>query len=134
MNPTNIRPAKSVLPREFREIRLELAREPRHPDGSHEIGYRMIAPLDREDRIDLDLWKQHADACRVVRFRPDEDDDVGHLVRRGENWAFRYDIDGDEDDETGYHFSDERFQVGEYVSVRESDGMRTFVVRSVEHV
>lgn len=125
---------KTSLPRQFREIRLELAREADHPQGSREHGYRFIAPLNSEQRIDASLWKQHHDACRVVRFRPNEEDEVGHLMHRGNHWAFHYDIKGADSDEAGYRFSDERFLLGEYVSIHESDGMRTFRVTSVEHV
>jgi hypothetical protein len=113
---------------------LELARDPQHPVGSGRHGYRFIVPLDAESRIDASLWEEHADVCRVVRFRPDEEDDVGHLVRHGKGWAFHYDVKGDEADEAGFRFADERFVIGEYVSIREEDGMRTFRVRSVEHI
>ena len=123
-----------TLPRKFRQIRLELARDANYPLGSNRHGYRLVAPLDAENRIDAQLWKTHANACRVVRFRPDEEDDVGHLVRRGKGWAFHYDIKGDEADEAGFRFANERFVVGEYVSVHEEDGMRTFTITSVEHI
>jgi len=57
------------------------------------------------------------------------------VVRRpGGSWAFHYDIRGNEPDEAGYHFQDERFELGEYVSIREQDGMHTFHVTSVERV
>lgn len=123
------------LPHNFRRIRLELAREPGHPMGSAQIGYTLLVPLDANDRIDPETWKTHRDASRVVRFRPDEEDDVGHLVRKpGGSWALHYDVSGDEDDEAGYRFGDERFVVGEYVSIREDDGMHTFRVVSVEPI
>lgn len=123
------------LPNNFRRIRLELAREPGHPMGSARIGYTLLVPLDENDRIDADTWKAHRDACRVVRFRPDEDDEIGHLVRKpGGSWALHYDVSGDDDDEAGYRFNDERFVVGEYVSIRDDDGMHTFRVVSVEHL
>ncbi|HET7680175.1 MAG TPA: hypothetical protein VFK79_08605 [Xanthobacteraceae bacterium] len=125
---------KLALPRQFREIRLELAREPDHPAGSRQHGYRLIAPLDAEGHIDVHLWELHRVACRVVRFRPGEDDEVGHLIRRGAHWVFHYDIMGSDDDESGYRFSDERFVVGEYVSIHEVEGLRTFQVTSVEHL
>jgi hypothetical protein len=123
-----------ALPRQFRLIRLELAREAGHPVGSRQHGYRLVAPLDADGRIDPELWKAHRDACRVVRFRPDEDDDVGHLVRTGNTWTFHYDIKGDEEDEAGYRFGDERFVLGEYVSIHEEGALHTFKVTSVEHV
>ncbi|MFG1463157.1 hypothetical protein V5F77_09650 [Xanthobacter sp. DSM 24535] len=125
----------SQLPHTFREIRLELAREKDHPEGSRNFGYSFVAPLDENGRINPDLWHTHRDACRVVRFRPGEADDVGHLVRRpGGSWAFRYDVSGDEDDESGYRFGDEAFAPGEYVSIREDEEMHTYRVVSVEHV
>ena len=122
------------LPRAFRAIQLELAREASHPAGSRDYGYRLVAPLDANGRIDLDLWKQYRDACKVVRFRPDEEDEVGHLVRKGTGWAFHYDIQGQDADETGYRLGDECFNIGEYVSIREDDKMHTFRVTSVEHI
>jgi hypothetical protein len=64
----------------------------------------------------------------VVRFRPGEADDIGHLIRkRGGIWAFHYDIDSDEeDDEAGYRFGDHAFKLGEYVSIREDEDLRTW--------
>ena len=122
------------LPHAFRRIRLELAREPDHPAGSRRHGYVFVAPLDEAGKIDAKLWKQHRADCRVVRFRPD-DEDVGHLVHRpGGTWGFHYDIDGDEDDEWGYRFADEKFVIGEYVSIDEGGKMHTFRVVSVEPV
>jgi hypothetical protein len=124
-----------TLPRSFRKIRLERAREKGHPVGSASHGYILVAPLDAERRLDAEVWKDYRDACRVVRFRPGEEDDIGHLVHRpGGSWAFRYDIRGDEDDEAGYHFQDERFESGEYVSVREADTTHTYRVMSVEPI
>lgn len=120
------------LPHGFRQIRMELAREKGHPDGARNFGYSFVAPLNNDGRIDAAEWTKHRDSCRVVKFRPDEKDEVGHLVRRpGGSWAFRYDISGTDDDEAGYRFGDERFEVGEYVSVHEDDEMHTFRVVSV---
>ncbi len=132
-HPTKLDWAK--LPPAFRRIRLELAREKGHPEGSSKIGYTFVAPLDAEGRIDPHLWHQYHDFCRVVRFRPNETDDIGHLVRKpGGAWAFRYDVGGDQADETGYHFSSDRFTLGDYVSVREDEDLHTFQVASVEPV
>ncbi|WP_245263329.1 hypothetical protein [Azorhizobium doebereinerae] len=125
----------SELPHAFKEVRLELAREKDHPEGARNVGYLFVAPLDANGQIDADLWAAHRDACHVVRFRPNEADDKGHLVRRpGGSWAFRYDLTGDEEDEAGYRFNDERFTVGEYVSIREGEAFHTFRVVSVEPV
>lgn len=126
--------AMSGLPSAFHRIRLELAREPEYPRGSRRHGYVFVAPLDPAGRIDAKLWRQYRDDCRVVRFRPD-DEDVGHLVHKPDGaWAFRYDIDGDEDDEAGYRFAGERFVIGEYVSIEEEGKQHTFVVTSLDRV
>jgi hypothetical protein len=100
------------------------------------VAYIIVAPLDSEDRIDAALWREHRDACRVVRQRPDQQDKRGHLVHRpGGGWAFHYD-DGEASmpDEVGYHFADERFQVGEYVSLNEGGKMHTYRVTSVSYL
>ncbi|MFM8745704.1 MAG: hypothetical protein ACKOED_03435 [Aestuariivirga sp.] len=118
------------------KIRLELARDHDHPKGTGDIGYEFAAPLDGHGKIIPEEWHKHRDHCRVVRFRPNEDDDIGHLVRKpGGSWAFHYDIASDaEDDEQGYRFDDHAFKVGEYVSIREDDGLRTFRVVRVQPV
>jgi hypothetical protein len=121
------------LPQAFREIRLELAREPAHPDGDAGIAYLLVAPLDDDGRIDRSIWQKHREACRVIRRRPKAEDERGHLVHRpGGNWVFTYDVAGETADETGYHFSDERFIPGEYVSLREKDGVHAFRVVSAK--
>ncbi len=123
------------LPQDFREIRLELAREKDHPAGARNFGYRFVAPLDVNGQIEPDQWARHREACRVVRFRPNEADEIGHLVRRpGGSWAFRYDVSGTDDDEAGFRFNAERFVIGEYVSVKEDEENHTFRVVSVEPV
>ena len=75
------------LPSEFRRIRLELAREPGHPEGSRATGYELVAPLNEGERLSPKQWRKHKDACRVHRFREGEDDLTGRLARRpGGSW------------------------------------------------
>lgn len=127
-------PAKP-LPASFRAIRLALAREKSHPEGSAQIGYVIVAPLDSEGRIDPNAWKDHRQSCRVTRLRADESPAHGHLIRRpGGSWALHYDTDGDLDDEAGYHFGEERFVLGEYISIQEGDRTHTCRVMSVERI
>ncbi len=120
----------------LRKIRLELARDREHPEGSSRHGYEFVGPLDEEGHLDPALWKKYRDRCRVRRFWLHEADELGHLVRKpGGHWAFHYDINGDaEDDESGYRLGDHKFAVGEYVSIREHEDevMRTFRVVRVE--
>jgi len=117
------------------KIRLELARDEDFPEGSRERGYEFTAPLGDDDRIDHESWKSARDRCRVRRFWENEDDEVGHLIRKpGGSWAFHYDLLGDpDDDEAGYRFGDHQFRPGEYVSIKEHDDeMRTFKVVMVQ--
>lgn len=115
------------------KIRLELARCKGHPEGAADIGYEFTAPLGADAHIDAGGWAKSRDHCRVVRFRPGEADDIGHLVRKpGGSWAFHYDIHSDaEDDEAGFRFGDHVFRVGEYVSVREDDTLLPYQVKRV---
>jgi hypothetical protein len=126
----------SSLPPEFRQIRLELAREPGHPEGSSNSGYDLLAPLDANDRLSAEVWRKHKDACRVHRFREGEDDAVGHLARRaGGSWYFDYDTGSDADDEAAFRLGAERFILGEYVSVANEDGdMHTYRVVTVREL
>jgi len=124
----------SLLPRAFHQIRLELAREPGHPVGDTHSGYLITAPLTGEKQLDAALWKEYRDNCRVVRFRA-SDKDVGHLVHGpGGSWSFRYDISGDNADESGFNLQKEKFVIGEYVSIREGDLIHAYRVTSVEHL
>jgi hypothetical protein len=122
----------SSLPAQFRQIRIVLAREAGYPEGDDEIAYIFVAPVDVEGRVDPRLWRAHREACRVSRQRPNQQDQLGHLVHReGGGWAFHYDGETNLPDEAGYHFADERFVVGEYVSINERGKMHTYRVTTV---
>ena len=124
----------TALPVGFSTIVLTLAREPGHPIGDQGIGYEIVAPLGSDGHIDAEQWRAHRTLCRVVRFRRNETPDVGHLVRRpGGSWAFRYDVLGDEADESGFHFDDHVFAPGEYVTVTEDGSQHTYKVASVKN-
>jgi len=128
----------TTLPHTFKRIRLNLARSKEFPQGSPKRGYEFVAPLDASGHIDVALWKQHRDHCRVRRFWEGEDDELGHLVHRPGGpehgrWVFDYNPKRADDDESGYRFGAHAFRVGEYVSIRDEDGeMHTFQVASVE--
>lgn len=123
------------LPAQFRQIRIELAREPGHPEGDSAVAYVIIAPLDVDDRIDPMLWRDHREACRIARLRPGQQDNHGRLVhRQGGSWAFHYDTGANTSDEVGFHFADQRFETGEYVTINERGKMHTYRVVSVNHL
>lgn len=118
----------------LRHVRLELAREKGHPEGDRAIGYDLVVPLTAEGRIDPIAWKGNQSACRVRRFRPDEEDFIGHLRRKpGGQWYFDY-VDGEKDDEIGFRLGEEHFVVGEYISIRTDGVMHTYQVKHVEAV
>lgn len=118
----------------LKRVRLALARDPEHPQGNRDHGYDFIAPIDDKGHFDAHTWRQLRERCRVKRFAPGDQDEVGHLVHKpGGSWAFHYDIRGNPDsDETGYRLDHHVFVPGEYVSIKEHDGvLRTFVVQAV---
>ena len=133
MNHPAFAPLRNTsLPREFRYIRIERARDHDHPEGDSKTAYIMIAPLDAESRIDAEAWREHKEACRVVRKRPDGGDNLGHLVHGpGGSWRFHYDVARNAPDETGHHFGGEKFEPGEYLSIREADGVNVYRVVSL---
>jgi hypothetical protein len=113
----------------MQHVRLELARTPDHPTGSMNCGYEFNMPLAEDGHIDLEEWKTRRSECTVRRFWEGEDDEVGHLIRSRNGWAFSYDPDTDEDDESVFRLEDHVFKSGEYVSITEHDGeQRTFRV------
>lgn len=130
--------AVTTLPHTFKRIRLNLARNKEFPEGSTRHGYEFVAPLDAKSHIDVQLWRQHRDNCRVRRFWEGEEDQSGFLVHKPggpdhARWVFDYDRAADTDDESGYRFGGHAFVPGEYVSIRDDEGeMHTFRVTSVE--
>lgn len=122
-----------LLPDSFRVVRLELAREAGHPDGDPLHGYHIVVPLDDEGKIAGATYRDFPESCRVHRFRPGTEDAVGHLRHGpGGAWLIDYGNASPAHEEQGFHFRDERFRVGEYVSIREDDGqLHTFKVSEV---
>jgi hypothetical protein len=101
------------LPHLLKRIRLNLARSKEFPQGSGNHGYEFVAPLDANGRIEPTLWKKYREHCGVRRFWEGEDDEIGRLVHK--------------------RFGDHAFRNGEYVSIRDEDGvLHTFQVVSVE--
>jgi hypothetical protein len=122
----------TALPHGFRYVRLERARDRSHPECDSNIAHIMIAPFDMESRIATELYRKHREACRVVKRRPNSEDCLGHLLHgAGGSWRFHYDLTGNALDDVGSHFDDERFELGECVSLQETDGLNVYRVVSV---
>lgn len=122
---------KDLTPK-FRHVRLLLAREKDHPVGETEEGYDLLVPLDADNRLDAAEWKSHQQHCRIRHFRAGAEDRIGRLRRKpGGTWYFDY-AEGEADDEIGFRFGEERFRVGEYVSVGQNGVTHTYQVARVE--
>jgi hypothetical protein len=122
------------LPKSFRHVRLELAREAGNPEGRSDTGYLLWVPLDASGKIDAKPWKEFRDYYRVLKFRPAQANEIGHLVhRKNGGWTLQYDISGEDAEEEGFHLEDEHFVPGEYVSIREKEKTHVYKVSTVEH-
>lgn len=133
--PTHPAPEHKPIPHNFRRVRLELAREPGHPEGSARDGYILVLPLDAQSRIDVEAWKEHRNLCRIVRFREDQEDEIGGLQRKqGGGWALHYYSPSNAAEEKILHLENDQFVIGGYVAIREDDGLHTFQVASVDSI
>jgi hypothetical protein len=104
---------------------MRLGRNPDagYPEGDDNLGYVVVAPLDKDGALDVVLWRANKDKCKVVRFTPDHEDDAdGWLAHRSERWWFHYDDDAEGPDEPVYRLGDHRLRLGEYVTIHEADG------------
>jgi hypothetical protein len=116
----------------LKQIRLELARTPEHPQGDPGHAYEFRAPLDSEGRLDHAAWPAARQLCTVRRIERGVEVEKGLLLRtKAGRWAFSY-APGADDDEPIFKFSTHVFKDGEYVSITEHDGaQRTFRVARV---
>lgn len=106
-------------------VTLRLGRNPDagFPDGDDHQGYVIVAPLDKDGRLDLGLWRENKEKCTVLRFDPDPDERAdGWLSHRGNNWYFRYDEEDEGPDEPIYKLGDHTLKLGEYLTIHEADG------------
>lgn len=113
-------------------IRLELARTPEFPEGSHDRGYEFVAPLTKDGHIDAEAWKRLRERCEVIRFWGEEPEERGKLRHAGQGWRFDYKPGDDADDEPFFKLDRHALNLGAYVSITEHDGeQRPFRVVSV---
>lgn len=120
---------------QFHHVRLELAREAGNPVGDPTDGYDFVAPLDSDGRLDGERLRAEPERGYVRRFAGGATVGTGRLRRGpGGNWTLDLD-DGDAADARGFRFEDERFVVGEYVSLTLPSGdQHTYVVARVVEV
>ncbi|MGE0828441.1 MAG: hypothetical protein AB7O04_03705 [Hyphomonadaceae bacterium] len=107
------------------QIALRLARNPDagFPDGDPERGYRIVAPLDADSRLDPAAWRANKERCTAIRFSPNEDEKAdGWLSHRGSHWFLRYDEEEEGPDEPVFRLGDHVLRVGEYLTIHEADG------------
>ena len=125
MNRAGFKPLQNTsLPHLFRHIRLKRAREHSRREGASAIGCIIVAPLDTASQIDAEVWKTHRDACRIVRQRPKRISSAISCMARAEpgafttTWLASLKMNPDTISPTNAS--------GEYVSVREDDGMHPY--------
>lgn len=100
--------------------------------------YEIVAPLNREGRLDAQAWRRRPEACTVLRRCLGESARAGSLHLGADAagrtiWFIRFD-DGAWD-EPCYRIGARHFRRGEQVGVRDprSAVMQTFEVREVRH-
>ncbi len=102
----------------FKRITMRLARNPGFPSGDPERGYVVTAPLNKDDELDVDVWRSDRKKAVVIRFDPDPNERAdGWLTHRGSHWYFHYDEDHEGPDEPAYRLGDHKFAMGEYVTI-----------------
>jgi hypothetical protein len=120
-----------------KRVTLHLARQRDFPNGSAQHGYDLVAPVDDSGHLDAARWRANKDICTVRRFWHGEADLAGRLVHRvggagGHHWAIDYDQTRSSDDEVGYRLDSHSLTKGEYITIRDADGVsRTYQVADV---
>jgi len=116
----------------LKKIRMELARGPEFPQGNANHGFELVLPLGADGGIDAAAHGRDPLVCSAVRFWGSQEDQHGLLIQTDDGgWAVSFEI-GEADDEPIHDLERHRFAVGEYVTLRERDGVsRTFRVVGV---
>lgn len=113
----------------MRTVRLEVARCHEFPEGSALHGYELHLPIGPDGKIDRHAWQKYRYNSDFRRFWG-VDEDRGRVKHDGRGWLLSF--AGDEGDEVIFRGDEHRFALGEYVSIKERDGVtRTFKVTSV---
>jgi hypothetical protein len=114
----------------IKHVRLELARCHEFPDGSAHHGYELALPLTADGHLDREAWLKQRDDVGFRRFWGD-DEQRGVLKHARRGWSLAF-AAGTDDDEVIFKGDEHRFLKGEYISIKERDGItRTFRVAAV---
>jgi len=114
----------------MRTVRLELARCHEFPEGSATHGYELHVPLTPAGKLDREFWLTHRQDSVFRRFWGDELEH-GQLRHRSHGWTLSFAGEA-EPDEVIFRAEDHRFVAGEYLSIKEKDGVtRTFRIASI---
>ena len=115
----------------LRKVRLELARCHEFPEGSPTHGYELAVPLTSHGKLDHEAWLKHRHTASFRRFWGEEEK-RGELRHDRRGWFLSFAPEGAED-EVIFKGDQHRFAAGEYLSIKEHDGItRTFRVASVQ--
>jgi hypothetical protein len=114
----------------MRTVRLEMARCHEFPEGSAVHGYELRVPLTSAGKLDAQSWPKDRQSSGFRRFWGDEEEH-GQVHHRGHGWTLSF-TPGGEADEVIFRADDHHFAVGEYLSIKEKDGVtRTFRIASI---
>lgn len=108
----------------WHRIRLEMGRTPEFPEGASSHAYQLYLPLDQNKNVDIEALRKEPKKNFIRRYWPNEPDQSGSLIhRRDRNWAISYEP-GEDDDELFFDLESHRFEVGEYLTITETDGTK----------
>jgi hypothetical protein len=115
----------------MRTVRLEMARCHEFPEGSPTHGYELRVPLTAAGKLDRDFWLKDRQGSGFRRFWGGEEEH-GEVRHRHHGWTLSF-TPHVEADEVIFRADDHRFAVGEYLSIKEKDGVtRTFRIASIQ--
>lgn len=114
----------------IKTVRLEMARGHEFPEGSSAHGYELRLPLTPAGKLDSESWATNRRASGFRRFWGGEEEH-GEIHHRGHGWTLAFNPPG-EADEVIFRADDHHFAVGEYLSIKEKDGVtRTFRIAAI---
>ena len=122
---------------QLKQVVLRLARNPGFPQGDHDQGYVIVAPLNDQSKLDPEAWKEVRKHCTVRRFHTDKGLNAdGLLTHRGANWYFHYDEDHEGNDEPLYRLAEHYLMHGSYVTIAHGEGAEalTYQVDDVRNI